>query len=74
MPSRRPSVERASRGRRYDRRRGYKVLGFVVWQGIKLYLRNSHKGTIVKAGIAGIGAVAVAAAVLGSRQAVKKDQ
>jgi hypothetical protein len=53
---------------------GYKVLGFVVWQGIRLYVRNSHKGTIVKAGIAGIGAVALAAAVLASRQAVKKDQ
>jgi hypothetical protein len=53
---------------------GYKVLGFVVWQGIRLYFRHNHKGTVVKAGIAGIGAVAVAAAVLASRQAVKKDQ
>ncbi len=50
---------------------GYKLLGFIVWQGIRLYLRNSHKSTAVKAGLAGVGAVAVAGAVLAGRQAVQ---
>lgn len=53
---------------------GYKLLGFIVWQGIRLYLRNSHKGTAAKAALAGVGAVAVAGAVLAGRQAVKQDQ
>jgi hypothetical protein len=60
--------------RRYDPRMGYKLLGFIVWQGIRLYLRNSQKGTAVKAGLAGVGAVAIAGAVLAGRQAVKQDQ
>ena len=38
--------------RRYDPRMGYKLLGFIVWQGIRLYLRNSGKGNVVKAGLA----------------------
>ena len=37
---------------------GYKLLGFIVWQGIRLYLRNSGKGNVVKAGLAGVGALA----------------
>jgi hypothetical protein len=53
---------------------GYKLLGFIVWQGIRIYLRNSNKGTAVKAGLAGVGAVAIAGAVLAGRQAVKQDQ
>ena len=61
-------------GRRYDPRMGYKLLGFIVWQGIKLYMRNSHKGTAVKAALAGVGALAVAGAVLAGRRAVKQDQ
>ncbi len=53
---------------------GYKLLGFIVWQGIRLYLRNSDKGNVVKAGLAGVGALAVAGAVVAGRQAVKQDQ
>lgn len=53
---------------------GYKLLGFIVWQGIRLYLRNSGKGNVVKAGLAGVGALAVAGAVVAGRQAVKQDQ
>jgi hypothetical protein len=53
---------------------GYKLLGYIVWQGGKLYVRNSNNGTAVKVGLAGIGAVVVAGAVLAGRQAVKQDQ
>ena len=53
---------------------GYKLLGFIVWQGIRIYLRNSNKGTALKAGLAGVGAVAIAGAVFAGRQAVKQDQ
>ena len=51
---------------------GYKLLGFVVWQGIRLYLRNSHKSTAVKATLAGVGAVAVAGSVLAGRKATSQ--
>jgi hypothetical protein len=60
--------------RRYDRRMGYKLLGFIVWQGIRLYLRNSNKGPAVKAGAAGAAALVIAGAVVAGRQAVKQDQ
>jgi hypothetical protein len=53
---------------------GYRLLGFIVWQGIRLYLRNSNKGKAVKAGLAGAGALAIAGAVFAGRQAVKQDQ
>jgi hypothetical protein len=53
---------------------GYKLLGFIVWQGIRLYLRNSNKGTALKAGLAGVGALAIAGAVFAGRQAIKDDQ
>jgi hypothetical protein len=67
-------VSRAVGGRRYDRQMGYKLLGFIVWQGIRLYLRNSDKGTVIKAGLVGVGAVAIAGAVVAGRQATKQDQ
>jgi hypothetical protein len=53
---------------------GYKLLGYVVWQGGKLYIRKRHKGTAIKAALAGIGAVVVVGAVLAGRGAVKQDQ
>jgi hypothetical protein len=53
---------------------GYKLLGFIVWQGIRLYLRNSNKGTAVKAGAAGAAALVIAGAVVAGRQAAKQDQ
>jgi hypothetical protein len=53
---------------------GYKLLGFVVWQGGKVYIRNSHRGNVVKAALAGIGAIVVVGAVLAGRGAVKQDQ
>jgi hypothetical protein len=53
---------------------GYKLLGFIVWQGIRLYLRNSDKSTAAKATLVGVAAVAVAGAVLAGRQAVRQEQ
>jgi hypothetical protein len=64
----------APAARRYDRWMGYKLLGFAVWKGGRLYIRNRHKGTVIKAALAGIGAVVVAGAVVAGRQAVKEDQ
>jgi hypothetical protein len=48
---------------------GYKVLGFVVWQGAKFYLRRRYPGAGRKAAVAAlaggltVGGVAVARAV-----------
>jgi hypothetical protein len=45
---------------------GYKLLGFVVWQGARWYLRRRYPNLPRKLAIAGIGGVALAggAAVL----------
>jgi hypothetical protein len=48
---------------------GYKVLGFVVWQGGKWYLRRRLSGFRTKAAIAGIGVVVVAGVIVAGRQA-----
>jgi hypothetical protein len=48
---------------------GYKVLGFVVWQGSKWYLRRRLGGQRAKLAAAGVGAVMLAAgAVVAGRQ------
>jgi hypothetical protein len=51
---------------------GYKVLGFVVWQGGKWYVRKRYSGTAAKAALAGIGAAVIAGVVLAGRQASSK--
>jgi hypothetical protein len=53
---------------------GYKLLGFVVWQGAKVYLRQRYPGTGRKLAIAGAvgGAIvggALVARAAGSRRA-----
>jgi hypothetical protein len=49
---------------------GYKLLGFVVWQGIKLYLSRRTRGPWPKAAVAGLaGAVVVGAIAAGRHQA-----
>lgn len=48
---------------------GYKLLGFVVWQGGKLYLRKRVSGAARKAAIAGL-----TAAVVGGLIAVQRQQ
>jgi hypothetical protein len=46
---------------------GYKVLGFVVWQGAKLYIRRRVDGTQAKVALAGVSAAAVASALAAAR-------
>jgi hypothetical protein len=53
---------------------GYKVLGFVVWQGAKLFIRKHHSGTAAKAAVAGVGAVVIAGVVLAGRRASNQGQ
>jgi hypothetical protein len=48
---------------------GYKVLGFVVWQGSKWYLRRRMSGFRAKAAMAGVGVVVVAGVLAAGRQA-----
>jgi hypothetical protein len=48
---------------------GYKVLGFVVWQGSKWYVRRRMSGVKAKAAIAGVGALVLAGVVIAGRQA-----
>jgi hypothetical protein len=47
---------------------GYKLLGFVVWQGGKLYLRRRLNGAARKAAIAGLGALVVGGLIVAQRQ------
>jgi hypothetical protein len=46
---------------------GYKLLGFVVWQGGKLYLRR-RTGLRLKVAIAALGALVVGGVVVSQRQ------
>jgi hypothetical protein len=49
---------------------GYKILGFVVWQGGKLYVRGRFQGVrrkLVMAGLAGVVIAGIAAAQRGSK-------
>ncbi len=48
---------------------GYKVLGFVVWQGGKWYARRRLTGASAKLAVAGLGAAVVAGVVAAGRQA-----
>ena len=52
---------------------GYKVLGFVVWQGSKWYLRRRISGARAKVAIAGVGAAVVAGVLVAGRQAASSD-
>jgi hypothetical protein len=53
---------------------GYKLLGFVVWQGSKWYVRKRYAGTASKAALAGVGAAIVAGVLLAGRQASNQQQ
>jgi hypothetical protein len=47
---------------------GYKIFGFVVWQGVRLYLRRRLNGGSRKLAVAGVaGALLVGAAVTAQR-------
>jgi hypothetical protein len=48
---------------------GYKLLGFIVWQGAKLYLRRRvQNGSGRKVAIAGLGALVIGGLVVAQRQ------
>jgi hypothetical protein len=47
---------------------GYKILGFIVWQGAKLYLRRRTDGLGRKAAIAGLAGLVVGGAIVAQRQ------
>jgi hypothetical protein len=48
---------------------GYKILGFAVWQGAKLFLRRRMTGPKAKLAIAGVGVLVVAGVAAAGRQA-----
>ena len=48
---------------------GYKLLGFVVWQGSKWYVRRRMSGFRAKAAIGLVGAAVIAGMVVAGRQA-----
>ncbi len=47
---------------------GYKVLGFVVWQGSKLYARRRFADSRTKLAVAGISAAVLAGVVVAARE------
>jgi hypothetical protein len=48
---------------------GYKVLGFLVWHGGRLYIRRQSSGAAAKAAIAGLGAAVLAGVIVAGRKA-----
>jgi hypothetical protein len=52
---------------------GYKLLGFVVWQGGKWWARRKLSGAPAKLAVAGLGAAVVAGVVAAGRQATSGD-
>jgi hypothetical protein len=53
---------------------GYKLLGFVVWQGGKLYIRRHDSGRAAKVALAGVGAAVVAGVLVAAKQAGNRQQ
>jgi len=52
---------------------GYKLLGFVVWQGTKLLLRHRLSGARTKLAIGGgVGAAVAAGVLVAARQATSE--
>jgi hypothetical protein len=47
---------------------GYKILGYVVWQGVKLYVRQNAPNARRNVAIAGATAAIVGTAVIAARQ------
>jgi hypothetical protein len=48
---------------------GYKVIGFIVWQGSKWYLRRRMSGVKAKVAVAGVSAAVLAGVAVAGRQA-----
>jgi hypothetical protein len=47
---------------------GYKILGFAVWQGGKLYLKQRYSGFARKAALGGLAAAVVAGVLVVQKQ------
>jgi hypothetical protein len=47
---------------------GYKILGFIVWQGGKLFLRRRTEGAARKAALAGLAGLVVGGMIVAQRQ------
>ncbi len=52
---------------------GYKLLGFVVWQGAKLYLRKRFPHAQRNVAIAGVGGVLLAGLAFGAARQRSSD-
>jgi hypothetical protein len=52
---------------------GYKLLGFVVWQGSKWYVRRRMSGARGKIALAGVSAAVVVGVLAAGRQAASSD-
>jgi hypothetical protein len=52
---------------------GYKLLGFLVWQGSKWYLRRRMMGARRKVALAAVGAAIAAGVVVAGRQAASSE-
>ena len=52
---------------------GYKLLGFIVWQGGKWYLRRRMSGARRKLALGVVSAAIVAGAVAAGRQAARSE-
>ena len=52
---------------------GYKVLGFVVWQAGKWYLRRRMQGVGRKVAIAGLAGLVVGGVIVAQRQHSSSD-
>ena len=52
---------------------GYKLLGFVVWQGSKWYVRRRMSGVRGKIAVAAVSAAVIGGVVLAGRQAASSD-
>jgi hypothetical protein len=47
---------------------GYKLLGFIVWQGGKVYLRRRSQAAARKGAIVALGALVIAGVLFAQRQ------
>ena len=52
---------------------GYKLLGFVVWQGAKWYLRRRFGGARTKLIVGGVAALAIAGALAAAQRSGDSD-
>jgi hypothetical protein len=52
---------------------GYKILGYAVWHGSRLYVRRRVGGTKSKAAVLGVGVLVLAGAALAGRQATSNQ-